>query len=161
MTETKERYHGMRSRLIAMLGGKCVECGATESLEIDHIDPAQKSFNVSRIWAYTFETVLAELKKCQLLCESCHRAKHAVAKGTHGTLSAFRHCKCDECRAAKASYMKEYRAARRKGPLRPTGQRAPCGTRASYRYCKCSLCRAAQADYMRDLRARKTIRAAC
>lgn len=43
-----------RDRLIEMLGGKCVRCGATEDLEFDHIDPSTKVFAVmaglSRAW---------------------------------------------------------------------------------------------------------------
>jgi hypothetical protein len=39
-------YYKRRQKLYDFLGGKCVVCGATEDLEFDHIDPAQKSFDL-------------------------------------------------------------------------------------------------------------------
>lgn len=41
----------------------CVACGATEQLEVDHIDPAAKSSH--RIWSWTKERRDAELAKCR------------------------------------------------------------------------------------------------
>lgn len=72
---SRERSYAKRKQaILAYLGGKCAVCGAGESLEIDHIDKTQKSYNpLSRMvkWA----TLLLELAKCQLLCETCHDDK--------------------------------------------------------------------------------------
>lgn len=62
---------------IAMLGGACVRCGATESLEFDHVDPSTKAFEISTYADYSWDTLLPELRKCQLLCNACHKAKTA------------------------------------------------------------------------------------
>lgn len=103
----RERYQQRRQTAIAQLGGKCAECGATEELEFDHIDPAAKSFNLWKRSGITEERFQAELAKCQLLCPTHHKQKtlrdrgQVSAKGTHGTLSSYRYCKCDECKAAK------------------------------------------------------------
>lgn len=55
----RARKHRRRVRLIEMLGGKCVRCGAAEGLEFDHIDPATKRFaicaDLSRAWADLLE----------------------------------------------------------------------------------------------------------
>lgn len=109
----QRRYLEKRRRWLALLGGQCVLCGSRDDLQIDHKEARLKSFDISSGFSRAETRTLDELKKCQVLCRSCHIAKHATAKGTHGTLSAFRHCKCAECRSAKASYMKEYGKRRR------------------------------------------------
>jgi hypothetical protein len=64
-----------REILIEKLGGKCVECGCTETLEFDHIDPSTKSFNISAGYHKPKEVLEEELEKCQLLCNKCHIEK--------------------------------------------------------------------------------------
>jgi hypothetical protein len=64
-----------REILIEKLGGKCVECGCTETLEFDHIDPPTKSFNISTGYHKPKEVLEEELSKCQLLCNKCHIEK--------------------------------------------------------------------------------------
>jgi hypothetical protein len=89
------------------LGGKCVDCGATEKLHFDHkVDNgAILIANLTLASQARFDT---ELNKCELRCEMCHNTKHkGSARVTHGTLSSYRYCKCDECKAAKAKHNKE------------------------------------------------------
>jgi hypothetical protein len=62
----------LREILIEKMGGKCVECGCTETLEFDHIDPSTKLFNIAAGYTKPKETLLAEVAKCQLLCNKCH-----------------------------------------------------------------------------------------
>lgn len=109
--------------MIAYLGGTCVRCGTTESLQFDHIDATTKSFNVSKNWSRSWVTLTPELDKCQLLCRDHHREKTQVsgdntgggwnrwAEVQHGknyTYSSLG-CRCEECKAAK-------RASRKKVP---------------------------------------------
>jgi len=70
---TREKRHQRRLELIGRLGGKCVECGATERLQFDHIDPLEKSFNITP--NLNRENLDEELDKCQLLCFKCHLEK--------------------------------------------------------------------------------------
>jgi hypothetical protein len=65
----------IREILIEKLGGKCIECGCTETLEFDHIDPSTKSFNISAGYIKPKEVLLEEVAKCQLLCNKCHIEK--------------------------------------------------------------------------------------
>ena len=65
----------LREILIEKMGGKCVECGCTAILEFDHIDPSTKSFNIAAGYTKPKETLLAEVAKCQLLCNKCHIEK--------------------------------------------------------------------------------------
>lgn len=70
-----DRYHRRRTLAIEHLGGKCVCCGATTELELDHIEHHLKSFAISKLWSVSEERFLLELNKCQLLCASCHKLK--------------------------------------------------------------------------------------
>jgi len=156
-TPPSSRYQRARQKVFAAIGRACILCGATDDLQVDHIDPEQKTFDVGKRWGYSFEHVLApELEKCQVLCGRCHREKHATAKNSHGTISSFRYCRCDLCRKAKATHNRAYRAAHGIPPRR-RAQVPTCGTRAAYtrKGCRCEKCRAAQRDYMRGLRLRK------
>ncbi len=110
-------YRLNSDEVIRILGGKCVACGTTENLEVDHKDSKKKSFEVRRmLTTYSPQEIIEEIKKCQLLCRACHLEKSILergqkpARGTHGTLSSYRYCKCELCRAANA----KYHAARRK-----------------------------------------------
>lgn len=114
----RERYHRLRAEAVIKLGGKCNECGSTEDLEFDHIDPESKEFDVSKLITYSLY-ITEELAKCQLLCSDCHKEKsfaergQRLARGTHGTLSSYRYCHCVLCKEAKRKYNKEYKMRRR------------------------------------------------
>lgn len=107
-----ERYHRMRQADIARLGGACAGCGATEDLEFDHVDPATKTFNVSKLWGVAAAVRQAELDKCQLLCQPCHKEKSDREQATrqHGTPAMYRRgkCRCTACVVANSEYMKRF-----------------------------------------------------
>ena len=103
-----------RKYAIAALGGKCAKCGATDRLEFDHIEPSTKLFKISDV-ARREDLWLAELAKCQLLCNACHREKtaqeircgvHSVKPApTHGTHSCYvTGCRCEPCTVANREY---------------------------------------------------------
>ena len=64
-----------RLEAIALLGGKCnhVDCEETDGLHFDHIIRETKSDH--RIWSWSRARRLAEIAKCQLLCEYHHVEK--------------------------------------------------------------------------------------
>lgn len=109
------RYRERRSDALARFGNKCTKCGSSEDLEFDHIDPSTKSFTIGKLWSVSEARFEEELKKCQLLCQTCHSEKtvqesgKTLARGTHGTLSSYRYCKCDECRKAHTAYVREWK----------------------------------------------------
>lgn len=110
-TYLKARYHQRRQRAISLLGGKCAQCGSSERLELDHIDRAEKTFDFAKIWSRRLAIFDAELKKAQLLCWRCHRAKSASERGVPhgGGLSGKNNCPCALCKAKKAEYNAKYR----------------------------------------------------
>lgn len=115
------RYHKRRKDALKQLGGKCKKCGSKKRLELDHINPKKKSFNISKLWSVSKEKYAAELMKCQILCCECHEKKSIkergfkVAKGRHGTISSYRYCRCARCRKAKSKANREYRLRKQTG----------------------------------------------
>jgi 5-methylcytosine-specific restriction endonuclease McrA len=109
----KRWYDRRHAEATAALGGHCARCPATEDLQFDHIDPAAKTMTIAKMWTASEARFQAELAKCQLLCRPHHLEKtlaergQTAARGTHGTLSAYRYCgppKCSSCRAVKRAY---------------------------------------------------------
>lgn len=79
-SQTK-RAVARKIRYIAFLGGKCSACGYDKNLaalEFNHLDPGTKTFGIDmRKMSNTSEALLlAEVKKCVLLCANCHREHH-------------------------------------------------------------------------------------
>ena len=74
----RQRRAFLRRREYAFeyLGGCCFECGLVSGLQIDHVNPLTKKFDIlgSR-WSTKFEDWKAELEKCQLLCTIHHADK--------------------------------------------------------------------------------------
>ena|SRR6478735_5249227 len=73
----KDRWTKRRALAVEKLGGECIECGETESLEFDHIDPSTKIMTVARASSRSEEFFWAEVSKCQLLCKPHHKIKTA------------------------------------------------------------------------------------
>lgn len=112
--ESKRRHaiNKVRRNRAAFFEGKsCVKCGVTESLELDHIDPEQKTEH--RIWTWSPERRESELAKCQVLCTDCHKEKTSAERAARvkcGTEWAYRKgCRCEECRTAVSRIRRERR----------------------------------------------------
>jgi hypothetical protein len=56
----------------------CERCGFSHPAAIDfhHKDPTKKEFGISSRRQRDREYVLAEIKKCEVLCSNCHRIEH-------------------------------------------------------------------------------------
>ena len=125
------RHHRRMADAITLLGGKCVRCNSTERLEFSHIDPATKYFVIAKKAAGISKAKFqAELKKCQLLCHDCNVEEAILDRGQlprgerHGTLTMYKHCKCEMCRKGKSLWSRSYyqrhpRAPRRWQPGEP------------------------------------------
>lgn len=114
------RRKDRRETLLAMLGGRCAQCGSTTDLDFDHIDPRTKVFQLSgagldRAWA----VILAEAGKCQILCRTDHieKTRAEFFRAEHGTehMYARYQCRCVDCRVAYSVKRKAYPSRWRKG----------------------------------------------
>lgn len=114
----REYYRKRKQAIFDYLGGKCVVCGTTENLHIDHKNPKDKSFNISS--KLSVKNNKEELDKCQLLCETHHREKTAEENSgfTHGTIYGWQKakCNCSVCYEHKKAWHEKRNAKRRKGP---------------------------------------------
>jgi 5-methylcytosine-specific restriction endonuclease McrA len=75
-----------RREMLSYLSNKvCNDCGESDIrvLELDHIDPTQKKFSISQAvkLGYDWNSVVEELKKCQILCANCHKKRTAAQFG--------------------------------------------------------------------------------
>lgn len=56
--------------------GGCTRCGIfpTKQLNLDfhHLDKSTKLFGLAEGYKYSWQEVLEEIKKCIILCKSCH-----------------------------------------------------------------------------------------
>lgn len=94
------------------LNGPCAECGSSDSLQVDHVDPATKLSH--RVWSWAAERREGELAKCQVLCEPCHVAKTREENVVHGTASRWdAGCECALCRTVGHERKLAGRAAQR------------------------------------------------
>lgn len=139
-----DRYREQMDSFIQFLGGRCAKCGEVQGLNIDHVDPSAKSFDVGKLWGKgKLHLVFGELKKCQLLCDQCNRKKtdadlagiarrKVVEKNgpdgfVHGTFYAWmqKKCPCEVCYSAKREWHRDRNAKRRK----KSGGRGPYAER--------------------------------
>lgn len=77
----KKWRRATKERIVASMGGKCQICGynkCQEALEIHHINPNEKEFQIGRIIAnpISWDRIVIELRKCIMLCANCHREVH-------------------------------------------------------------------------------------
>jgi hypothetical protein len=59
------------------------------ALELDHIDPSTKLFDLSRGRDHPWDKFLAELKKCRVLCANCHKIHTYNSDERHFTIEDY------------------------------------------------------------------------
>jgi 5-methylcytosine-specific restriction endonuclease McrA len=71
--KNKEKRENRRKLIYEALGNKCVKCGSTSNLEIDHINPSLKENRISPLAQGLSKTL--DDDNLQLLCHCCHTKK--------------------------------------------------------------------------------------
>ncbi len=65
----------------------CTACGETDPVVLDfhHRDRRTKKFSIGRILGYglSWEAILREIGKCEVLCANDHRRQHAKERNTY------------------------------------------------------------------------------
>lgn len=70
-----------RERIIRALGCKCVCCGyqrCAQAMDCHHLSPDEKEYTVAQLLSNirSWAIIVAELKKCVLVCKCCHTEIH-------------------------------------------------------------------------------------
>lgn len=78
--EQKELRASIKAKLVALAGGKCLDCGGvfpSVCYDFHHRDRSTKLFELSGMHLVTNAEpeLLEELAKCDLLCSNCHRIR--------------------------------------------------------------------------------------
>jgi len=86
----KETAKKLQNKIIEYLSDKkCITCSENDivTFEFDHINPKEKVLEISKMIAsgYSWESVLKEIEKCNILCANCHRKKTAHQQGFYKT----------------------------------------------------------------------------
>ena len=77
---TKVRRYRQKKRAVELLGGVCTNCGWKGNIagfDFHHTDPSEKEFNIGKVANKSWAVLSIELKKCVLLCGTCHRIEHS------------------------------------------------------------------------------------
>lgn len=71
-------YYTKRRIWFNSLKTKCSVCEETHPacLEFHHVNPSEKDFTLGKIVSSPKAVILAEIKKCIILCANCHRKLH-------------------------------------------------------------------------------------
>lgn len=82
--ENKRREILLRKINLLKMDRPCYDCGgsfAPHQMDWDHLPQYQKSFNIgSNQTSRSFESVIDEINKCQLVCSNCHRNRTETRK---------------------------------------------------------------------------------
>lgn len=79
----------IRSNLLKYLkSNPCIICKETDPIVLDFDHLGGKSYNVSDMVraGHSWDSILIEISKCQVLCSNCHRRKTAMENGYYKCL---------------------------------------------------------------------------
>lgn len=83
-----------KRRMVQAMGGKCAICGYSrchEGLQFHHLDPSEKDFSLGGVRASpkSWSCIVAELKKCVMLCSRCHTEVHVGVEAVPAAAPRF------------------------------------------------------------------------
>ncbi len=74
-----ERWKSIKLKATGLFENKCCKCGYDKNLaamDFHHLDPSIKEYNWNRLCKRPWVNIVAELKKCILVCKNCHAELH-------------------------------------------------------------------------------------
>lgn len=91
----------VKVRIVAARGGRCVDCGYSDcvaALDLHHRDALAKDFAIGST-GQSWESLLAEAEKCDLVCARCHRLRHLAEDAQLETTAVTRFRRAIKARA--------------------------------------------------------------
>jgi len=79
-------------RLVYAFGSRCGQCGLVDDpvvYDFHHLDPAEKDFQLTSGKMVAWETLVAEAKKCAMICSHCHRKYHSGVLSLKADMPTF------------------------------------------------------------------------
>ena len=79
VANTRKLRNEKKIKAIEYLGGKCMKCGGEFQpcvFDFHHRNPAEKEHKIGTLCSRSWENIVKELDKCDLLCANCHRIEH-------------------------------------------------------------------------------------
>ena len=104
---SRERFYAWKSTLA------CSQCGESHPAAIDfhHRNPEGKSFEIAKYVESSWEKLMEEAGKCEVLCSNCHRIAHTRERVYYGKERRFQEYKatlscvrCGEARTATLQF---------------------------------------------------------
>ena len=83
-----------KNRMVVAMGGKCQICGysrCNDALDFHHIDPSTKEISLGAVRGspVSWHKIVAELRKCIMICANCHREIHTGMTDIPDEFSTF------------------------------------------------------------------------
>lgn len=83
--QVRELTKALRQKKVRVVGwakklSGCQRCGWNKhpaGLDFHHRDPGEKEICVGYLMTKSWERIIAEMRKCDVLCANCHRVEHA------------------------------------------------------------------------------------
>lgn len=74
------RWIRIKIKAVEYKGGSCRHCGGRfpyPAMHFHHRNPAEKDVNWTKLRLRSWDKIVAELDKCELLCANCHAVVHS------------------------------------------------------------------------------------
>lgn len=103
-THNNKKYEDRRVQLDALKGTPCVDCDKLFppcAMDFDHRDSTTKVQDVSQMLMGSWQSVLSEVAKCDVVCATCHRLRTWMPSETTGRkralLRQLKNVPCADC----------------------------------------------------------------
>ena len=85
ISELRVRRHAKNSRVITHEKAKGCSCCSRKdiphrNLHFDHFNPLTKKASIADMRRGSTSALIAEIRKCRLICLGCHRDRHQAAR---------------------------------------------------------------------------------
>lgn len=78
-TSQMKRWNRNKIKAIEHLGNQCKDCGNKfhpACYDFHHRNPIEKEFVWDKLRLKSWDKIVLEIAKCDLLCSNCHRMRH-------------------------------------------------------------------------------------